>query len=251
MEVNGVVIVDKPRGITSFSVVSRVRRVFEKRSGRKVKVGHTGTLDPLASGVLVVMVGGETKRSKEMSGEDKEYEVSCELGWATWTLDAWGEVKERWEVEREELMGLSLERVREVVVSLVGDWELPVPSYSAMKRRGRRLYELARRGEMVRPRRLMEVKSARLMSCKESDGERYPEIVFRVEVGSGTYTRSLVEELGRRLGGVPAVQTNLVRLRVGNFKLSQSVDLEELERSSEPESYFINNEIRRECQLQG
>jgi len=238
---SGILVVDKPVGMTSHDVVDRVRRVFGiRRVGPfgKLKVGHAGTLDPLASGVLLVLVGAATKKSQELVGLPKEYEIKAELGWATDSLDADGKVIEKWRVEDERLRAIGGRKVERVLGDLRGKIVQQVPAYSAVKRGGKKLYKRARKGEQVeRPRRKVEVYELVLLGLERRKG-KYPEVRLVTTVSSGTYTRSLVEEMGRRLG-VPAVQTGLVRRKVGKFSLKEAVSWEKLVASEAPGQFLV------------
>ena len=140
-------LVDKPAGMSSFGVVARVRRILSEKSGKKkVKVGHTGTLDPFATGLLVLMVGKETKKCGELMGLDKRYEATVRLGAFSTTGDVEGEIEE---TKITEDMIPDREKVEEVVVGFLGESMQKVPIFSAVKINGRRAYDLARRGEEV------------------------------------------------------------------------------------------------------
>ena len=206
----GVLIVDKPGGITSFDVVARVRRALGER-----RVGHTGTLDPMATGVLPVCVGEATKLVPFLVSGEKEYEAEARLGVTTDTLDATGRVTS-------ETMATHVSRadVERVLQGFVGTIAQTPPMHSALRVGGRRLYELARQGlEVEREARPVVVHAVELQRCEP------PLVVFRVRCGKGTYVRSLVGDLGERLG-VGAHLTALRRTRVGAFSLADAVALD-------------------------
>lgn len=207
-------LISKPKGITSFDVI----RQLQKRFG-KIKMGHAGTLDPLAQGLLLVAVSHGTKKLPKLLGMDKEYVAEIELGKQTTTADLEGDIIHQEEVSVEE------SSVREVVNNLVGENLLKVPLYSAVKVAGRRLYDYARKGDPVElPERNMVVLESELLSFKGN------KLSVRLVVKSGVYVRSLVEEIGKSLGTV-AVMTELVRTRIGEFSLLNAKSVESVEYS--------------------
>lgn len=206
--VNGFLNIDKPQGITSFDVVARVRRALDVK-----KVGHLGTLDPLATGVLVVAVGEGTKLIEYMMGADKDYEVELEFGKVSDTYDRDGKVE-----VCEEVPKVGRSDLEEVLKDFVGKIDQVPPAFSALKVNGKRAYNLARKGEKV------ELKSRKVqidsIDILEFEGAR---AVLRVQCGSGTYIRSLVHDLGQKLG-CGAIMTELRRTRVGSFLLDDAVE---------------------------
>jgi tRNA pseudouridine55 synthase len=208
----GVVIVDKPRGPTSFDVVAQVRRVFGER-----RVGHAGTLDPMASGVLPICIGEATKLVPFLVGGEKEYQAEAQLGVSTDSYDATGAV-----VARSDASAIAAGEVARALAGFVGAIEQLPPMHSAIRSGGRRLYELAREGvEVERTPRRVEIFSASLDSL---DGDRAR---FTVRCGKGTYIRSLAHDLGQALG-VGAHLTALRRTRVGAFRIESAVPLDAL-----------------------
>ena len=206
-------LIDKPKGVTSFWVI----KVLRQKLGIK-KIGHAGTLDPLASGLMLVGVGTGTKALHDLIKLPKVYEVVVLLGIKTSTGDMEGEI-----LERKEVADITNERVEEALKSLVGKTKFKVPAYSAIKVGGRRLYKLARRGKVVDlPEREMEVMSAELKELNGKDGLYSAKVVL--QVGSGTYVRSLAEELGRRLG-YPATVGDLRRLQIGKYRVEDAISL--------------------------
>ena len=202
----GLVVVFKPAGITSHDVVDGVRLIFGTR-----KVGHAGTLDPMAMGVLLVGVGRATRLLRYLSGLDKEYEGTGVLGVETDTLDAEGEVVRTSPVEVTE------ERLDAAMRSLTGSIQQVPPAHSAVKVGGRTLYQAARRGQVVEaPPRTVRVDAFELRAFES------PRFDFRVACSSGTYVRSLVAEVGTALG-CGAHLARLVRTRIGPFGLDQAV----------------------------
>ncbi len=201
--VNGFLVVDKPAGPTSHDVVAAVRKV----TGVK-KVGHAGTLDPMATGVVVVAIGRVTRLIRFIQELDKVYLAGVRFGIATDSLDATGEETERHE------MHFGRDQLEATLGSFTGDILQVPPMVSALKRDGVRLYELARQGvEVERPPRPVRIDSIELEAFR---GGPFPEAQLRVKCGKGTYVRSLADDIGRALGG-RAHLTELRRLRIGRF----------------------------------
>ena len=211
-----IIFIDKPAGMSSFSVVARVRRKLSEAAGKKVKVGHTGTLDPFATGLLILLSGKGTKRSNEFLKLDKEYEATICLGKTSSTGDIEGEILEH-EVEHTP----SEDEVQKVVQSFSGKIKQRVPNFSAVKINGERAYKLARKGiEVEMPVREIEVFSIEILDYK------WPELSIRCHVSSGTYIRTLGEDIGEKLG-VGGYLTALRRTKVGKYDISQAVKLED------------------------
>jgi tRNA pseudouridine55 synthase len=211
-ELSGVVVVDKPSGPTSFDVVRRVKGLFKTK-----RCGHTGTLDPTATGVLPICIGDATKVATFVSEGEKEYDAVVRFGVVTDTQDAAGRV-----LETRELGDLAEEKVRAELSTFVGLVEQTPPMYSARKVDGKRLYELARAGEEVeREARQIHIDEARLTFFRPPDAG-----VF-VRCSKGTYLRTLAHDLGQRLG-CGAHLRELKRVRVGPFGLEDSVGLDTL-----------------------
>lgn len=215
--VAGVLNVDKPSGLTSHDVVARVRRLAGQR-----RVGHAGTLDPLATGVLVVCLGAATRLAEYLADTDKEYRAAVRLGVRTDTWDADGAV-----VEERDARHVSREAVEATLAEFVGRIAQVPPMYSALKRGGEPLYRLARKGISVeREPREVDVYAVTLETWAP------PEVVFTVRCGKGTYVRSLAHDLGERLG-VGAHITRLRRLAVGPLRAEDAVALAALEDAGE------------------
>lgn len=205
---DGIILIDKPKGITSYDVLRRLKR---EANDPKRKLGHAGTLDPLASGLMVVGVGTGTKQLSAYVGLPKTYEAVIRVGVRTDTGDIEGTVLE--EVAEPQLVEAE---VREILLGMVGTLRIPAPVYSAIKRGGEALYKKARRGEYVKPPlREMEVRSVSDIFVEA------PRVRATFVVGSGTYIRSLAEELGRR-SGYPATLEALRRTRVGELKIEDA-----------------------------
>lgn len=212
---DGILIINKPAGLTSFDVVARVRRLT-----REKKCGHTGTLDPMATGVLPVLLGSATKLAPFLVDSNKEYLAGMELGRTTDTLDITGQVTK--EVPLTESAPLR-EAVEQAMAGFLGDILQVPPMYSALKKDGQRMYDLARQGITLelqaRPVTIYELE---LLSY------RFPCLSFRAVTSKGTYIRSLVRDLGESLG-YPAVMTSLERTLTGGFSIKEAITLEELE----------------------
>jgi len=205
-----ILLVDKPKGITSFDVIRILRKKIESK-----KMGHAGTLDPMATGLMIIATDADTKKLSEFLGLPKSYEAEITLGVRTDTSDMEGKVVEEKTIPTDVNEGV----VGAVLSSMVGDINLPVSLYSALKRGGKPLYEYAREGkEIEAPVRTMRVDSVIFTSF---DGVR---IHATFAVGSGTYIRSLAEEVGKRLNTV-ATLSALRRISVGDFKIGDAMSL--------------------------
>lgn len=217
----GILLIDKPKGWTSFDVVNFVRKMVAAAEGKKpknTKVGHTGTLDPLATGLLVLLVGKEyTRKAMELTKFDKTYEVTMKLGETSTTGDDEGEktaVSDTTPTKKAVLE--ALEQFRGEIM------QVP-PVFSAMKVNGQRAYKLAREGKAVE----LEARPVMINSIKFTNYE-YPFVAFTADVGSGTYIRSLVEDIGKLLG-TGAYMSDLRRTRVGTFELSDAAAVDGLD----------------------
>lgn len=208
---DGVILINKPKGITSRDVVNEVCKILKTK-----KVGHTGTLDPIASGVLMVCVGKATKLVDIITSANKEYVATVKLGLLTDTLDLDGEVlkKEKVTIRKEELIN--------VLNSFLGKYEQEVPIYSAVKVNGKKLYEYAREGKKVNlPKRMVEIKKIELINLTNE------EYKFKVLVSKGTYIRSLIYDINRKLN-VIGVMSDLVRTKQGIFNIDDAYTLEDI-----------------------
>lgn len=210
-----ILLVDKPTGMTSFGVVARVRRRLSEEAGFKVKVGHTGTLDPFATGLMILVVGKGTKRAGEFSGMDKEYEAKVRLGAVSTTGDPEGEIE-----NRDEKCGFDKKRLGETIASLVGEIEQTPPVFSAIKVGGVRAYKLARKGKEVKmPKRRVMIYELAVLDFA------WPDLVLRAKVSSGTYIRSLAQDIGEKLGCGGYV-VELRRTKVGEYSVEDAVKLD-------------------------
>lgn len=218
-ELNGIIVINKPKNYTSHDVVAKVKKILKLK-----KVGHTGTLDPNATGVLPLLLNSGTKLSKYLINHDKEYEVTLKLGIKTDTLDSEGKILEERKVDTAILE--NTENIKKVLNSFVGKQEQIPPIYSAIKVNGKKLYEYARSGEKVEVQaRQIEIYNIEL---EKVDIEKQ-EIVFKVECSKGTYIRSLCGDIATRLGTIGYMK-ELNRTRVGSFGIEDSITLEELEK---------------------
>lgn len=214
-DLHGVLVVDKPAGMTSAAVVARVKRALKIK-----KVGHTGTLDPMATGVLPLCLGEGTKVAGYLLADDKGYDGELLLGIETDTLDAEGQITRR----REQQAAAITERaLREAVAEMEGPGEQVPPMFSALKHKGRRLHELARAGEVVeRPPRPIRIDRFEVTAVD------LPRAAFSVMCSKGTYVRSLVRDIGHQLG-CGAHLTALRRTRSGRFCLDDAIALDALD----------------------
>lgn len=220
-----ILLIDKPSGITSFDVIRRLRRFYtETHEGAKApKMGHAGTLDPLATGLMVLGVGAGTKKLTELTKLDKEYIAEVRIGEQRTTGDLEGEVIAEKVVE--ETAEILQSKISAALQDMIDELALPVSAYSAIKVDGVPMYKRARKaaekGETVEavPTRLMKVYEVELLSAEVSDSRGVATIRFYV--GSGTYIRSLAEELGKRIG-YPACLQNLRRTKVGDFTVEDA-----------------------------
>lgn len=212
---NGVILIDKPAGMTSFGVVARVRRVLSNQQGKKVKVGHTGTLDPFATGLMILVIGKECKNAGNYSKLDKIYEATIKLGQVSTTGDPEGEITSVSDQAPSE------EKIEEILNKFTGTINQRPPIYSAIKIDGQRAYKLARAGKTVEmPERQVTVYELDMIDYS------YPELKVRANVSSGTYIRTLAEDIGGMLG-TGAYCTQLRRISIDKWNVGQSVTLPE------------------------
>ena len=184
-----IILIDKPSNMTSFGVVARVRRQLSEVAGKKVKVGHCGTLDPFATGLLILVTGKQTKNAGEFMKKDKVYEATFRLGQVSSSGDPEGEITEYSDVKP------SREEIKKVIPQFTGEITQTPPMFSAIKINGQRAYKLARKGEVVEiPKRTVTIYSLEVLDYS------YPELKVRTHVSSGTYIRSLAIDIGEMLG---------------------------------------------------
>jgi len=220
VSVDGILNVNKPKNKTSYGVVAWLKRI----SGEK-HVGHAGTLDPLATGVLPVCFGQSTKVIQFLMNSTKTYSATVRLGITTDTYDSDGEI-----ISCSDITNISREQVEEALASFQGFIKQTPPPYSALKHHGQRYYELARAGISAKP----KVRQVQILSIKIVEWSP-PFVVIEVECGKGTYIRSLVHELGQALG-CGACVVDLVRLSYGPFHIDEAVSLSEIKTASDMNS---------------
>lgn len=242
-KIDGLIIIDKPKGLTSHDVVKEIRKLFPK-----VKVGHAGTLDPLATGLLLICIGKATKLTQILTEYSKEYIAEIRLGYETDTLDSYGEIVKR--LSKDELnrklenINININNIKEknkiivaknsknyhkslkkVLDSFIGEIDQVPPIYSAIKFKGKELYKIARKNEMVeiKPRKVRIYKIQLIDTIKDS------KLKIKVNCSSGTYIRSLARDIGIKLETY-ATLINLVRTRIGNCNIEDSYKLEQLKK---------------------
>ncbi len=216
---DGVFLIDKPRGMSSHDVVDRVRQILKIK-----KVGHTGTLDPIATGLLLLCIGRATKLTPFLQNLDKTYEGRMIFGVTTSTLDSEGEI-----LETHDASSLSQEKIEEIFTHFQGRIVQVPPMFSAIHQQGKRLYELARSGqEIKRSPRVVYIHQLQLLGFEFNS---HPQVEFRVRCSKGTYIRSLCADIGKT-SGVGAYQFSLRRMRIGPFDLKQANKLEDLDNKS-------------------
>jgi tRNA pseudouridine55 synthase len=228
---DGVLIIDKPAGMTSHDVVARVRRATGHR-----RVGHTGTLDPFATGVLVVLVGRATRLAQFLSGAEKEYEATFRLGYATDTGDGTGQRVTSFTTETQRHTEIHREGIESAMASLRGEIEQTPPMYSAKKVGGKKLYELARRGEEIERKsvrvKISEFEAVASNGVPNENDDGTTDLRVRVVCSAGTYIRTLAEDFGKQLG-VGAHVSELRRTRAGEFMISDAITLERLHEAAQ------------------
>ena len=212
---NGIIIINKEQGLTSRDVVNNLIRILNTK-----KIGHTGTLDPIAKGVLVVTVGRATKLCELLTSEYKEYIATMKLGIETDTLDITGNTI------KEKEYNVNINIIKEVLNSFLGKSIQEVPKYSAIKINGKKLYEYARNNiDIEVPKREIDIKSIDLISYKEDT------ITFKCTVSKGTYIRSLIRDIAYKLNTV-GTMTDLIRTKQGNFAIENSNTIEDIENNN-------------------
>lgn len=222
---NGILIINKEKGCTSHDIVYKVKKIFNE------KVGHTGTLDPLAEGVLPILIGKGTLCSKYLINHDKKYVVNLALGQKTETADLEGKIIEEKNIPDK---SLTQSKIEKVLKSFIGKQQQMPPIYSAIKVNGKKLYEYARKGQNVeiKPRKI-EIYDIKLINI---DAQK-KQIQFEVFCGKGTYIRSLCEDIAEKLETVGYMES-LKRIQVGDFKIEESSKIQELEENKEDTKYL-------------
>lgn len=215
MEKEGIILVNKPRGVTSHDVVDIVRKRLKMK-----RVGHAGTLDPLAQGLLIILVGKCTKLFPKFSGFDKEYFGVLKLGEVTATGDSQGDI-----IQKKDWAQISEDEIKKVFSLFIGETEQVPPMVSALRVKGKRLYKLARQGIVVEriPRKI------KIYSLEVSNID-FPFVEFCLRCSKGTYVRKLAEDIGEKLG-CGAHMVKIVRLGIGSFGLGEAIVLDDINES--------------------
>ena len=207
---DGIILIDKPAGMSSFGVVARVRRQLSQHYGRKMKVGHTGTLDPFATGLMILVVGKECKNAQKYSKLDKTYEATIVLGKASSTGDPEGEIVT---VSNKKVIQADIEKI---LKQFTGEITQTPPAFSAIKVDGQRAYKLARAGKKVEiPPRNVTIYSLQLLSYE------YPALKIRTIVSSGTYIRTLAQDIGETLS-VGGYCSELRRISIDKYSIEEA-----------------------------
>ena len=213
---DGIIIINKPKGCTSHDIVYKIKKILNE------KVGHTGTLDPMAEGVLPLLIGKGTLCSKYLINHDKKYQVILKLGIKTDTADSEGKIIEEQVVEKNVM---TESKIKEILDSFIGKQKQKPPMYSAIKINGKKLYEYARKGQQIEvPSRNIEIYNMELVNINQKEKT----IEFIVKCSKGTYIRSLCEDIATKLDTIGYMKA-LKRLEVGDFKIENSITIEELE----------------------
>ena len=230
---NGIIIINKKQGYTSHDIVHKIKRIS------KEKVGHTGTLDPMAQGVLPILIGKATQCSKYLINHDKIYKVKLKLGIKTDTADSEGNIIEKTEISPEIL---NKQKILQAINSMKGKQEQIPPIYSAIKVNGKKLYEYARKGQEVeiKPRQI-EIYNIDLNNIDKENKI----IEYTVNCSKGTYIRSLCEDIAKKLGTIGYME-NLIRLKAGEFSIENSITLEEILNAENPYNVLEKNIITLE-----
>ena len=217
----GIIVVNKPKGITSFDVIRKLKKILKTK-----KIGHTGTLDPLATGVMLVCVGRATKLASDLEAKDKIYIADFDIGYATDTYDIEGKKI------AENTIEISKENLEQSIKKFIGNIKQIPPMYSAIKIDGNKLYHLARKGiEVERPERNVTIEYINLLDFKDN------KVKIETKVSKGCYIRSLIYDIGQDLGTY-ATMTALQRKQVGDYSLENSYSLEQIEKM------VLNNDFK-------
>ena len=217
----GIIVVNKPKGITSFDVIRKLKKILKTK-----KIGHTGTLDPLATGVMLMCVGKATKLASDLEAKDKVYIADFDIGYATDTYDIEGKKI------AENIIEVSKENLEQSIKKFIGSIKQVPPMYSAIKIDGNKLYHLARKGiEVERPERDVTIEYINLLDFKDNKAK------IETKVSKGCYIRSLIFDIGQDLGTY-ATMTALQRKQVGDYSLEDSYSLEQIE------EMVLNNDFK-------
>ncbi len=224
---HGFLDINKPEGMTSYDVIRKLKPLLP----RKTKMGHLGTLDPMASGVLPLALGNATRIIPFIKNEDKTYLATMTLGAVSDTLDAWGQISYTGQTRYQE------KDLRDILKEFTGNIKQIPPMYSAVHHQGQRLYELARQGITVsREEREVAIYSIDLLDIDNKLD--LPAVKIRIDCSKGTYVRTLCHDIGQRLG-TGAILSNLIRIRSGDFAIEQSCTLEELLHTTNIEEHLL------------
>ena len=217
----GIIVVNKPKGVTSFDVIRKLKKILKTK-----KIGHTGTLDPLATGIMLVCVGRATKLASDLEAKDKIYIADFDIGYATDTYDIEGKKI------AENTIEISKENLEQSIKKFIGNIKQIPPMYSAIKIDGNKLYHLARKGiEVERPERNVTIEYINLLDFKDN------KVKIETKVSKGCYIRSLIYDIGQDLGSY-ATMTALQRKQVGDYSLENSYSLEQIEKM------VLNNDFK-------
>lgn len=227
---DGIIIINKPKGCTSHDIVHKAKKIFNE------KVGHTGTLDPMATGVLPLLIGKGTLCSKYLIEHDKIYKAKIQLGVKTDTADQEGNIIEKSQVDDSIFI---IEKIKNTLKNMIGKNLQTPPIYSAIKVKGKKLYEYARKGENVEiPKREITIYDIELTNIDEKNKT----IEFKVHCSKGTYIRSLCEDIATNLGTI-GYMASLQRLKVGRFSIENSITIDDLEKNIKNDSFIKNHFI--------
>jgi tRNA pseudouridine55 synthase len=235
-KLHGVMLINKPKGCTSFDVLRALKRKL-----RTNQVGHTGTLDPMATGVMAVCFGDATKFVQYLTADDKEYLTVVKLGQATNTYDADGEITQ--EIPLTQAKQLTQAKIKQYLPQMLGKINQTPPMFSAIRVDGKRLYELARKGMTVEvPEREVEVHALELLSFDQAEANDYPTLTLRIHCSKGTYIRSLAVDFAK-LFDCPAHLIELQRISAGFYQLSQCSSLEQIPDLSQRNAQEIDGRL--------
>ncbi|NCC70337.1 tRNA pseudouridine(55) synthase TruB [bacterium] len=213
----GLLLIKKPKGITSFDVIRKLRKELDIK-----KMGHSGTLDPMATGLLIIGINEGTKKLKDLIGLDKIYEAEITFGKSTDSYDLDGKILEEIKLNKKDINKIN-ENIDKILNELTGELEIEVPIYSAIKRDGKKLYEYARSGKEVElPKKKMTIHYIKKIN-KIKKEDKYI-LNLELKVSSGTYIRSIVNEINKKTG-IPCVLSSLNRTQIGEYKLKDAIEL--------------------------
>jgi tRNA pseudouridine55 synthase len=232
MSVYGIILVDKPVGITSFDVIRKIRKITGIR-----KIGHTGTLDPFASGLLPVCIGKATRISSKLSSREKEYVVTMQFGIRTDTGDNTGSI-----IETKAIPKLTLANIKKIIPQILSIKEQVPHKFSAIKVNGKKAYELARANKQVE----LKPRPVKILSFEISELE-FPYLTYRTKVSKGTYIRSLTETIAEKLNTI-ATTVKLRRTEIGNIKIESAISLNEIESTNWQDHMIPLNQFFRDMQ---